>query len=143
MAVFFHFNEVRFPLKGRRHLKAFITGIFQREGFVLRRLDYIFCTDAFLLEINQKYLEHDTLTDVITFDMTENPVDGVTAEIYISAARIKENAGIFGVPFDQELCRVMFHGAFHLCGYGDKSEDEKKRMREKENEALERYIPSS
>jgi rRNA maturation RNase YbeY len=138
MAVFFHFNEVRPVLKDRRPLKAFLADLFHREGLTLQRLDYIFCKDAFLLEINRQYLQHDNLTDIITFDLS-NREGQKTAEIYISTERVKENAEKFGASFDQELHRVMFHGVLHLCGYGDKSPGQKKLMRAKENEALKRY----
>lgn len=138
MAVFFHFNHVNPPLKDRRRLKAFLSSILEESGFKTQRLDFIFCTDDFLLKINQQYLQHDTYTDIITFDLSEQSTEK-TAEIYISIERIRENALKFGVPFDQELHRVIFHGVLHLCGYGDKTKTEKNTMRRKENEALERY----
>lgn len=138
MAVSFTFDQVHFPLKNRRNLKAFISDLFRREGFFLQKLDYIFCTDDFLLKINRQYLQHDTFTDIITFNLSDNPAQ-LVAEIYISADRVKENARKFGVSFEQELYRVIFHGVMHLCGYGDKTAAEKKRMRAKENEALTRY----
>lgn len=139
MSVFFHSHEVDVRLKDRRKLKAFLANLFQKEGFLLRRLDYIFCNDAYLLKINQSYLHHNTYTDIITFDLSEKKAEK-SAEIYISKERVKENAEIFGVPFEQELHRVIFHGVLHLCGYGDKTSSEKRQMRFKENEALQTYF---
>lgn len=139
MAVFFHFNQVDPPLKNRRRLKAFLADLLHKEGFNLQRLDFIFCADDFLLKINQQYLQHDTYTDIITFDLSDNIREKI-AEIYISTERVQENAQKFGVSFDQELLRVVFHGVLHLCGYGDKTAEEQILMRKKENDALERYL---
>lgn len=139
MAVFFHFNEVHPVLKDRRRLKAFLQDFFLQQGFSLHRLDYIFCNDSFLLKMNTQFLQHQTLTDILTFDLSENPAEKL-AEIYISVDRVAANALKFGVPFDQELHRVIFHGVLHLCGFGDKTPVEKKQMRSKENELLERYL---
>ncbi|HEX5551909.1 MAG TPA: rRNA maturation RNase YbeY [Chitinophagaceae bacterium] len=139
MAVFFYFHEINIPLANRRRLKRFISSLFKTEGCKLQQLDYVFCSDEFLLKINREFLHHDTYTDIITFDMTE-PERDVSAEIYISAERVKENAEKFGAAFDYELHRVIFHGALHLCGYHDKSPKEMDQMRAKENENLQRYF---
>lgn len=139
MAVFFHFNEITIPLKNRRKLKHFLGLLFEKENFRAERIDYIFCTDPFLLKINQQYLHHDTFTDIVTFDLSEHG-GGISAEIYISGERVRENAEKFGAGFEQELHRVIFHGALHLCGYRDKTPEEKSLMRQKENENLERYF---
>jgi rRNA maturation RNase YbeY len=139
MVISFYFNEVRFTLKDRRKLKRFIADIFTRESRTAEKLDYIFCSDPFLLELNRQFLNHDTFTDILTFDLSE-PGSGIRAEIYISVDRVRDNAKKFNVPFEDELHRVLFHGALHLCGYRDKTEDEKERMRAKENENLERYL---
>jgi rRNA maturation RNase YbeY len=138
MAVFYHFNGVKATLRERRRLGAFLDQIFTEHGRKLRRLDYVFCSDDFLLKVNQQYLDHDTYTDIITFDLTED--EGVQGEIYISLDRIRENASEFGVRFEEELHRVIFHGVLHLCGFGDKKATEKKIMRQHENELLRRYF---
>jgi rRNA maturation RNase YbeY len=95
-------------------------------------ISYIFCDDAYLLDINQKYLDHDTLTDIITFPLS-NKEDIVSGEIYISVERVRENAKELQVPFPQELKRVIVHGVLHLCGYDDATHEQKKAMRAKED----------
>jgi rRNA maturation RNase YbeY len=114
-----------------------INRIIESEGFVSGQIDYIFCTDDYLLELNLQYLNHDTLTDIITFDYTDGKT--VSADIFISTERVKENAEAFKVDFDTELKRVMSHGILHLTGYGDKSPDQKKIMRNKEDEKIKMF----
>lgn len=97
----------------------------------LTSLNYIFCTDKFLLNINRKYLDHDDYTDIISFDLSSDKGE-VEGEIYISLDRVKDNAKKFGRSFKEEVARVLFHGALHLCGYKDKTKSQKKQMREKE-----------
>tara|TARA_R110000850_G_scaffold184197_2_gene309770 strand:- start:1414 stop:1833 length:420 start_codon:yes stop_codon:yes gene_type:complete len=104
------------------------------ETKTIGEVSYVFCSDAFLLQINQDYLGHDTFTDIITFDYCEEGL--INGEIYISTDRVKENASSFGVSLTNELHRVMAHGLLHLCGYGDKSEAEAQLMRDKENEKI-------
>lgn len=128
----FHFSCDHFYLPDRTQLKSFINGLFKKEGYQARAVNYIFCTDAYLLDLNQIHLQHDTYTDIITFDFSEQEGQ-VIAEIYISVERVKENAGIFNARFLKELYRVMFHGALHLCGYKDKSETDRVEMRSKED----------
>lgn len=131
------------PLRERRKVKSFIVSLFERESHHLDSLVYIFCGDDYLLKINQDYLKHDDLTDIITFDLSESP-DSVKGEIYISIERIKENAQAFHTSVEHELLRVIFHGALHLCGYRDKSKSDKAEMTGKEDEYLElysKYVP--
>jgi probable rRNA maturation factor len=104
------------------------------ENKTLGELSFVFCSDEFLLKINQDHLNHDTYTDIITFDYSDNGL--ISGEIYISTERVKENAGRFSVSEINELQRVMAHGVLHLCGYGDKSEFETQLMRDKENEKI-------
>ncbi|QJP33786.1 rRNA maturation RNase YbeY [Nonlabens sp. Ci31] len=104
------------------------------ESKTIGEISYVFCSDEFLLSINQDYLNHDTFTDIITFDYCEEGL--INGEIYISTDRVKENASSFGVSLTNELLRVMAHGLLHLCGYGDKSEAEAQLMRDKENEKI-------
>ncbi len=104
---------------------------------VIRKLDYIFCSDDYLLEINQQFLDHDTYTDIITFDYcSEGMLEG---EIYISTDRVKENAVAFKVDESDELRRVIVHGLLHLIGYSDKGQQEKNLMREKESEMMQMF----
>jgi probable rRNA maturation factor len=133
----FFFQEVKVRLASHSLLKKFILHIFKKESKKLGSLNYIFCTDKFLLEINQKYLKHDFYTDIITFDLSENKA--VRAEIYISIDRVRENARKLGGSFKSELHRVIFHGALHLCGYNDKTNAEKKKIRVKEDHYLNKY----
>jgi rRNA maturation RNase YbeY len=102
-------------------------------------VDFIFCSDEYLLKINREYLKHDDFTDIITFDLSERE-GRLVSEIYISVERVRENAAHFGVGFEKELHRVMFHGLLHLCGYKDKSVEEVKVMRGKEEEYLQQYF---
>lgn len=128
----FHFEEVEFELPTNELLTNWIENTVKAEKRKLKILNFIFCNDHYLHEINVKFLDHDTLTDVITFPYTnhDQPIEG---DIYISIDRIKENAQKFNSDFNQELKRVMIHGVLHLCGYGDKSKAEQKVMRAKEN----------
>ncbi len=127
--IFFH-SECDFETESMSHLDSWIKEAIANEKKKLGEINYIFCDDEYLLEKNQTYLNHDTYTDIITFDYSkENSVSG---DIFISIERLKENARKFAVPFDTELRRVMIHGVLHLIGYKDKSDKEKKLMREKE-----------
>jgi rRNA maturation RNase YbeY len=139
MAIHFTPHEVKVNLKNKTKLKGFIKELFAKEGQGLRSLQYVFCSDEYLLEINQQFLQHDTLTDIVTFELGEDP-DTTEGEIYISIDRVKENAEKFKVAEEQELHRVIFHGALHLCGYKDKTKEQSALMRDKENECLDRYF---
>lgn len=112
-----------------------ITHIIGEHKFLLSSLNYIFCTDKQLHEINLKYLGHDTYTDIITFDNSDEE-NIIESDIYISLDRVKENAEELKKSFDEELHRVLIHGVLHLLGYNDKTTDEKNAMREKENTCL-------
>jgi probable rRNA maturation factor len=135
--VTFHFLQ-SIQLTNRRALKAFIPTIFKREKVPFRSLTYIFCSDDYLLNINRQYLNHDYYTDIITFDLSEGE-KGTVGEIYISIDRVKDNARQFKTSLSEELHRVIFHGALHLCGYKDKTAREEKLMRDKEAEYLVRW----
>lgn len=139
MAINFTAYEVKVRLKERTKLKAFLKDLFLREGQGLKGLHYIFCSDEYLLTINQEFLQHDTYTDIVTFELSEDP-EVTEGEIYISTDRVLENAKQFGVTEEYELHRVIFHGALHLCGYKDKSKKEEILMREKEDENLRLYF---
>lgn len=133
MGAIHFFNEnISFKLKHALKLKAWIKATVQKEGFELGQLNYIFCSDEALLERNIQFLKHKTLTDIITFDLSEE--DGlIEGEIYISVDRVKDNAGKFSKSFEDELHRVIIHGVLHLVGYSDKKPKLKAIMREKED----------
>lgn len=133
-----NFNyETDYQLDSENTYSNWISKIVGTEDGEVVQLDYIFCDDAYLLEINMKYLEHDTYTDIITFDYTDGK--NISGDVFISIDRVKENAKTFSVSFDTELRRVMAHGILHLLGYGDKSEDKAVIMRAKEDEKMELF----
>jgi probable rRNA maturation factor len=135
--VCFFFQRVKTSLANRTLLKKYIRSVFTKEGKKIDSLNFIFCSDKALLEVNRKYLKHDFYTDIITFDLSET--DAIQAEIYISIDRVRENAGKLGVSFRSELHRVIFHGVLHLCGHNDKTKAEKKEIRVKEDHYLYKY----
>lgn len=136
--IVFHFT-VPCTLKNRKALKVFLFKLFKTEKKSLASLSYILCSDNYLLKINQGYLKHDFYTDIITFDLSSSRsrLDG---EIYISVDRVKDNARTHSISFQEELHRVIFHGALHLCGYKDKSKSEAAAMRAAENKLLKAYF---
>lgn len=135
--VSFHFLE-SITLKNREALKVFLRELFKKEGTKLEVMRYIFCSDDYLLEINRQYLNHDYYTDIITFNLADKgaPVEG---EVYISIDRVRDNARQFKTTVTDELHRVIFHGALHLCGYKDKTKKEEALMRTMESKYLRRY----
>jgi probable rRNA maturation factor len=135
----FHFLDVSLTLTNRLKLKSFIQSIFTKEKQPLSSLTYIFCTDDYLLGMNKQFLNHDTYTDIITFTLS-NPKQPVEGEIYISIDRIKENAITHQTTLAQEIHRVIFHGALHLCGYTDKTKVAKIVMRQMEDKCLKEYF---
>ena len=137
--IHFHFLEPGLTLSDRSRLKLFISSLFKKERKKLAGLNYIFCSDNYLLDINRQYLQHDYYTDIITFDLSE-PGQAINAEIYISVERVRENALQFNSTLKQEIHRVIFHGALHLCGYGDKKPKEEVLMRKMEDRYLSLYF---
>lgn len=135
--IFFFFQDVKLNLEKRIALKKYIQTLFRNEGKKLAYINYIFCNDKTLLDINRQFLSHDFYTDIITFDLSEN--EFTEAEVYISVDRVKENATKLEVSLKSELHRVIFHGALHLCGYNDKNKADKAKMREKEEFYLKKY----
>ncbi|MDR2027406.1 MAG: rRNA maturation RNase YbeY [Prevotellaceae bacterium] len=130
--IYFFNEKIPFPFKGKKQsAKLQIKCLIEKENRKVGNLCFIFCTDGFLLDINSKHLGHNYYTDVITFDYTVN--NTVSGDIFVSVERVDENAREFGVSFNHELSRVMYHGVLHLCGYGDKSKEEKQIMRTKED----------
>lgn len=123
----------------KNRLRAFLVDLAGREGYGIDDLGYVFCSDAYLLQINRAYLSHDDYTDIITFDLRETP-GAIRGEIYISLDRVRENARAFGQPISRELHRVIFHGLLHLCGYKDKLKAQRETMRQKEDFYLRKYF---
>ena len=132
----FHFKS-DLILENLSDYSDWVSRIIISEGFSLGQIDYIFCTDDELLQMNVEYLNHDTLTDIITFDYTIDRT--ISGDIFISSDRVAENASAFEVDFQNELLRVMSHGVLHLAGYGDKTADEKSKMRQKEEEKIKMF----
>lgn len=130
----FSSEELDFELQDEQAEVDWLKKIIERMGCVLRSLNFIFCSDEYLLRLNVEYLDHDTLTDIITFPYAEPPI--IEGDIFISIDRVKDNANDFNTSFEQELHRVMAHGVLHLCGLGDKTPEEQVAMRAKEEEAL-------
>jgi probable rRNA maturation factor len=123
----------------RTLVKEVIRDLFKKEKTKLEQLQYIFCSDEYLLEINKQHLQHNYYTDIITFDLSEK-ANAVIGEIYISVDRVKDNAQNYEVSFKNELLRVIFHGALHLCGYKDKTEKDQALMRKAEDKYLQYYL---
>jgi rRNA maturation RNase YbeY len=131
-AINFFEEGISFTLKDKAKVRTWVTDTVIAEGYRLKELNYIFCSDEYLLQINQQYLNHDTLTDIVTFDNSEIP-GNITGDIFISIERVRENASKFNVSERDELHRVVIHGALHLLGYTDKSKTDKAKMTEKED----------
>ena len=129
----FHY-EADFKLKSEAKYADWIKKIVSSENKQIGQLDYIFCSDEYLLEKNKKFLNHDTYTDIITFDYSEGMHLG--GDIFISIDRLEDNANKYNVRFENELLRVMSHGVLHLLGFKDKTDDESKVMRRKEKEKI-------
>ena len=134
-AVHFFNQDIDFKLSHPRKRKNWIKNTVEEEGGTLGSLNFIFCSDEHLLGINIQYLNHETYTDIITFDNSEEE-DQIEGDIFISIDRVRENASKLKVAFDDELDRVMIHGVLHLLGYGDKTTRQSKLMREKEDAYL-------
>jgi probable rRNA maturation factor len=139
--VHFHYQTKSFQFAERKRLKAFLSNLFLKEKQKLEDLSIVFCTDEYLLKINKAHLNHDYFTDIITFQFSA-PNDPIKSEIYISKDRVQKNAVEYGVSFNHELHRVIFHGCLHLCGYSDKNKQAKLVMRLREDFYLNRYFVS-
>jgi len=137
----FFTEDTNYTVKKKTVIKNWLESAVDAEGYQLRELNFILCSDDYLLRINQDYLNHDTYTDVITFDNSEE-LKTIVGDIFISIERIKENAATFKHTIEQELCRVMIHGALHLLGYKDKTKAAKKLMTDREDHYL-ALLPNS
>lgn len=138
MAILFFQEDVQFDLKSKNKYKAWLRDIATLNGFKIKDLNYIFCSDEYLYQINLEYLNHNTYTDIITFDNSEKDSE-IEGDIFISIERIKENAVNSKNEFNLELRRVLCHGLLHLMGYKDKTEEEQKIMRTMEDKSIEMF----
>lgn len=128
-------QDISFKIPKPGNARAWISEVVAREKKRLTRVNYVFCSDDYLLGLNRQYLNHDTLTDVITFDHSEDE-DQIEGDVFISVDRVRENARAFKTTMEEELHRVLVHGVLHLIGYRDKTLAQKSRMREKEDTYL-------
>ncbi len=130
-----NFNyETDFSLKNEAEVSNWILNTISEESHKLEEINYVFCDDEYLHKLNVEFLNHDTLTDIISFDYSIGKL--IQGDIFISIERVKDNAKDFSVPFEEELNRVIIHGVLHYCGYKDKTDEDAKIMREKENHYL-------
>ena len=134
----FDFIDIEIPGFDSEFFVLTVSELLTKESYNLGEISVVFCSDDYLLNMNKQYLNHDYYTDIITFDYSDNRI--VSGDLFISFDRVKENASIYAVPINYELCRVIYHGILHLCGYKDKSEEEKIAMRGKENEYLDLFV---
>ena len=133
------FNEdVPYKLPKPQVTRQWLKRQAEAEGYAVGELNYIFCSDEYVLQVNRDYLQHDYYTDIITFDQSEEE-DKLAGDIFISVERVADNANQLGVSAEQEMRRVLAHGLLHLCGYGDKTHEEEALMRTKEEEWLENW----
>lgn len=136
-SISFSTTHSSFKLRDKNKIRSWIGRVASLEKREIGSISYIFCSDSFLLKINKRYLHHNTLTDIITFDLAED--EKLDGEIYISIERVRSNAKNYNNPFQAELRRVIIHGVLHLCGYRDKTKAEIAEMRRKEEACLSLY----
>lgn len=142
--ILFHTEDIDFEIAEdtplSKQLTEWLLATAQREGEDVGELNYIFCSDAYLHKLNVEYLDHDTLTDIITFPTFEDENMPISGDMYISIERVRDNANDLNVRFEDELKRVLVHGLLHLCGYLDETDEEEALMRQKEEEALAFFV---
>jgi probable rRNA maturation factor len=134
MIVFFN-EDINFKFQGKNKFKVWLKKVAEKEGFSINNLNYIFCSDEYLHKINLEYLDHDTYTDIITFDNSEDELS-IEGDIFISIERVRENSQTLSTVFEEELKRVIVHGLLHLCGYDDHTSEDKAAMRRLESEYI-------
>ena len=139
MSISFNKADKNATLANRTALKAFIEKAIKKEGLHIETLQYIFCSDKYILGINKTYLQHDYYTDIISFDLSETK-GKLIGEVYISIDRVKDNTKTHKTSLKEELLRVIFHGALHFCGYKDKKPSDAKKMRQMEDLWLTAYM---
>lgn len=136
MGINFFSEQIEFTLNNPIEIRNWIFNVVKDRNLTPGTINYIFCDDAYLLNLNQQYLDHDTLTDIITFDYAKDNV--ISGDIFISIERVTENAESLNITFNDELKRVIIHGILHLCGFHDKTEKEMSQMRKMEDHYLSR-----
>ena len=139
MTISFNKADATATLTNRVSLKSFIEKRVKKEGLAIESLNYVFCSDKYLLQINKQFLNHNYYTDIISFDLSEEP-GKLIGEVYISIDRVKDNAKTHRASNKEELLRVIFHGALHFCGYKDKKPADAKKMRQMEDTWLTAYL---
>ena len=130
----FDHADVVYILKNKKLVSDWLVSVIKKEGYLVGSINYTFCSDEYLLKINKKHLNHNTYTDIITFDLSENGI--ISSDVYISVDRVRENAKSLKTGIRNEMLRVIVHGVLHLCGYKDKTSNESKIMRGKEDNYL-------
>lgn len=135
-SIHFFYEDTTFLLDQPSITHDWVESIITNHEQEVTAINFIFCSDDYLLDINRSYLDHDYYTDIITFDNRESEADDMEADIFVSVDRIKDNAQSLDIPFDRELHRVLIHGILHLLGWNDKTDEQKKAMREKEEACL-------
>ena len=133
--IYFYSEDIRYPTRNKTKIKTWLQQVAKAEKKKIRHLNIIYCSDLYLLQLNKTYLNHHTLTDVITFEYTEEQ-NNLEGDIFISIERVKYNADELNISTSLELCRVMVHGLLHLMGYEDKTPSQKDKMRKKEDSYL-------
>ena len=131
--IFFHEEDVKCPLENEEKIKKILINYIEKEGNQCEIINYVFCSDEYLLDLNKQYLKHDYYTDILSFQMGDQPIQG---DIFISIDRVKDNAISLDIPFTDELYRVISHGVLHFLGYKDKTAQEQRIMRQKEDELI-------
>ncbi len=134
MIVFFN-EDINFKFQGKNNFKAWLKKVAEKEGFSINNLNYIFCSDEYLHKVNLEYLDHDTYTDIITFDNSEEE-STIEGDIFISIDRVRENSQTLNTVFEEEVKRVIVHGLLHLCGYDDHTPEDKAEMRKLESKYI-------
>lgn len=134
MIVFFN-EDINFKFQDKNKFKSWLKKVADKEGFTIGQLNYIFCSDEYLHKINLEYLDHDTYTDIITFDNSEDE-STIEGDIFVSIDRIRENSQTLNTVFEEEIKRVIIHGLLHLCGYDDHTSEDKAEMRKLESEYI-------
>ncbi|QCK13637.1 rRNA maturation RNase YbeY [Mangrovivirga cuniculi] len=138
-SISFHCEDISFDLQSENQVKEWINQMADFYDVKINDINYIFCSDKYLLDINKEYLNHDYLTDIITFDNRESENEEVESDIFISIDRVKDNADSLGLSFNEEIRRVIIHGFLHLVGFKDKTDEESDNMRLAEDNALNKY----
>ena len=141
MAIHFFSEEITYALKEKLSRKRWLKKIAANAGFNIKELNYVFCSDEYLYQMNRDYLKHDTYTDIITFDNSEKKGD-LEGDIFVSIDRVRENAKTHTQEVETEMNRVLAHGLLHLMGYKDKTQEEANLMRLKEEESIRLYVLS-